>query len=161
MVETGCSRNSEAKDEAETSERVEAAARSLEALTKQYVPNVSAETAVLAGNPAEAIVAFAGSTADRIIMMPTRGYGSFRRMLLGSVAAKVLHDAMCPVWMGAHLENAIIPTEQFDLKPSLCGVSRDWETDAVLKQLGRVSDISRRGANGLHVVAPSKASCRC
>jgi nucleotide-binding universal stress UspA family protein len=36
--------------------------------------------------------------------MPTRGYGVFRRLLLGSVTAKVLHDADCPVWTGVHPE---------------------------------------------------------
>jgi nucleotide-binding universal stress UspA family protein len=37
-----------------------------------------------------------------LIMMPTRGYGPFRATLLGSVTAKVLHDAHCPVWTGVH-----------------------------------------------------------
>src|SRR5262249_9155840 len=37
-----------------------------------------------------------------LIMMPTRGFGAFRRLLLGSVTAKVLHDAQCPVWTGVH-----------------------------------------------------------
>jgi nucleotide-binding universal stress UspA family protein len=39
-----------------------------------------------------------------LIMMPTHGYGPFRSLLLGSVTSKVLHDALCPVWTGAHLE---------------------------------------------------------
>jgi nucleotide-binding universal stress UspA family protein len=34
--------------------------------------------------------------------MPTHGYGAFRRALLGSVTAKVLHDAKIPVWTAAH-----------------------------------------------------------
>ena len=38
--------------------------------------------------------------------MPTHGYGPFRRFLLGSVTAKVLHDVDCPVWTGPHLEQA-------------------------------------------------------
>ena len=38
--------------------------------------------------------------------MPTHGYGPFRRFLLGSVTAKVLHDAICPVWTGPHMESA-------------------------------------------------------
>jgi nucleotide-binding universal stress UspA family protein len=154
VVDTGGSRNSDAKDEAETSERVDRATRSLEALAKQYVPNVSAATIVLAGNPAEAIVAFAGSRENRIVVMPTHGYGSFRRMLLGSVAAKVLHDAMCPVWTGPHLENAIIPTEQFELKRILCAVSLDWETDEILKHSGELATFLGAELTALHVVAP-------
>jgi nucleotide-binding universal stress UspA family protein len=39
-----------------------------------------------------------------LIMMPTRGRGAFRAALLGSVAAKVLHDPDCPVWTAAHVE---------------------------------------------------------
>src|SRR5262249_9121997 len=41
-----------------------------------------------------------------LIVMPTHAYGPFRRFLLGSVTAKVLHDANCPVWTGPHLEQA-------------------------------------------------------
>ena len=37
-------------------------------------------------------------------MMLTHDYGPFRRFLLGSVTAKILHDAACPVWTSAHLE---------------------------------------------------------
>ena len=154
VVETGGSRNSDAREEAETRAEVDAATRSLEALAEQYVPNVSADTIVLAGNPAEAIVAFAGSSEGRVIVMPTRGYGTFRRMLLGSVTAKVLHDAMCPVWTGPHLESAIVPTEQFELKRILCAVSLDWETDEVLKHSGELATFLGAELTTLHVVAP-------
>ena len=41
-----------------------------------------------------------------LILMPTHGYGTFRRLLLGSVTAKVLHDANCPVWTGTHFADA-------------------------------------------------------
>jgi Universal stress protein family len=37
-------------------------------------------------------------------MMPTRGSGRFRAFVLGSVTAKVLNDAECPVWTDAHME---------------------------------------------------------
>jgi nucleotide-binding universal stress UspA family protein len=41
-------------------------------------------------------------------MMPTHGYGKFRRLLLGSVTAKVLHDAKCPVWTATHAEGDMV-----------------------------------------------------
>jgi nucleotide-binding universal stress UspA family protein len=151
---TGASDQVQAADEAETNERVTTAKRSLDALWKQYVPNVKTDTVVLVGDPAEAIVAFAGTSRERIVLMPTHGYGSFRRMLLGSVAAKVLHDAMCPVWTGPHLENAIIPTELFEIKRILSAVSLDWETDEVLKHSGELAKFLGADLTALHVIAP-------
>ena len=58
---------------------------------------------VLEGDPATAIVKKAHSDRADLIVMATHGYGRFRRFILGSVTAKVLHDADCPVWTGAHL----------------------------------------------------------
>ena len=56
------------------------------------------------GDPARTIVDYADSENIDLIMMPTHGYGPFRRLLLGSVTAKVLHDAKCPVWTAVHRE---------------------------------------------------------
>ena len=56
------------------------------------------------GDPASTIVEYAESEHIDLIMMPTHGYGPFRRMLLGSVTAKVLHDSRCPVWTSVHSE---------------------------------------------------------
>ena len=61
---------------------------------------------VLEGDPTQTIVEFASSENCDLIVMPTHGYGPFRRFLLGSVTAKVLHDAICPVWTGPHMERA-------------------------------------------------------
>jgi nucleotide-binding universal stress UspA family protein len=57
------------------------------------------------GDPADVITEFAHTQGVDLIMMPTHGYGPFRSLLLGSVTAKVLHDAQCPVWTGAHMED--------------------------------------------------------
>ena len=48
------------------------------------------------GEPAREIVDFAAANQVDLVMMPTHGYGPFRQLLLGSVAAKVLHDAHVP-----------------------------------------------------------------
>jgi nucleotide-binding universal stress UspA family protein len=62
------------------------------------------------GDPAIEIVQFAKREQVSIVAMPTRGVGVFRRMLLGSVTAKVLHDAPCPVWTSSHTEHATEPS---------------------------------------------------
>ena len=58
------------------------------------------------GDAARSIVRFADENSVDLITMPTHGYGIFRRFVLGSVTAKVLHDAHCPVWTGVHMERA-------------------------------------------------------
>jgi nucleotide-binding universal stress UspA family protein len=54
------------------------------------------------GEPAQAIVDHVENFDVDLIMMPTHGHGLFRGLLLGSVAAKVLHDTTCAVWTAAH-----------------------------------------------------------
>ena len=58
---------------------------------------------LLEGDPATTIVEYAHREHTGLIVMPTHGYGPFRRYILGSNTAKVLHDADCPVWTGTHL----------------------------------------------------------
>jgi nucleotide-binding universal stress UspA family protein len=67
---------------------------------------INVRRVVLEGDPASSIVDFAHNEHCDLIVMPTHGYGPFRRFILGSNTAKVLHDADCPVWTGVHLEDA-------------------------------------------------------
>jgi nucleotide-binding universal stress UspA family protein len=69
-------------------------------------PAAAVRRVVLEGDPTQTIVEFASTEHCDLIVMPTHGYGPFRRFLLGSVTAKVLHDAICPVWTGPHMERA-------------------------------------------------------
>lgn len=73
------------------------------------------------GDPAATITQFARSEGVDLIMMPTRGNGPFRSLLLGSVASKVLHDAECPVWTAAHTEHGEI-TSGAGCKNVLCAL---------------------------------------
>jgi nucleotide-binding universal stress UspA family protein len=66
------------------------------------LPKVDLSSSVEIGDPASAIVAYAEGNGVDLIAMPTHGYGTFRRLLLGSVTAKVLHDAKVAVWTTAH-----------------------------------------------------------
>lgn len=81
---------------------------------------------------AEEIDNYAREHSTDLIMMPTRGFGPFRRFLLGSVTAKVLHDAECPVWTGAHVAQG--PSAEW-LQPStvLCAVDTTPEDARTLK----------------------------
>jgi nucleotide-binding universal stress UspA family protein len=60
--------------------------------------------ALLQGDAGKEIIEFAHEHKIDLIMMPTHGYGPFRRLLLGSVALQVLGEAQCAVWTDAHTE---------------------------------------------------------
>ncbi len=61
---------------------------------------------VLVGNCALQICRFAEADEADLIVVSTRGYGVFRRLLLGSTTGKLLHDAKCPILTGKHLETS-------------------------------------------------------
>ena len=76
----------------------------LDCFLREELKGIRVRTEIYDGDPAMAITEFAREESCDLIVMPTHGYGPFRRFLLGSVTAKVLHDACCPVLTGPHLE---------------------------------------------------------
>ena len=90
--------------------RTEQAEQNLSAFMAQEFPSPQTERILREGDPARTIVSVAHESGAGLIVLPTHGYGPFRRFILGSVTAKVLHDADCPVCTGIHLEAP--PTHQ-------------------------------------------------
>lgn len=78
------------------------------AFVKQFA-GLTVERVAEIGDPAESITRYAHTQGADLIMMPTHGYGPFRSLLLGSVTAKVLHDAQVPVWTATHIEEQPAP----------------------------------------------------
>ena len=87
----------------DTEELIQERQQTLDAYLRSDLRNVKyVERVVERGDPAGKITDYARQEGVDLIMMPTHGYGPFRRFLLGSVTAKVLHDAACPVWTDVH-----------------------------------------------------------
>ncbi len=78
----------------------------LEAFGEAELEHVAVRREFREGDPAQTIVQVANEEESDLILMPTHGFGPLRRSLLGSVTAKVLHDANRPVWTSAHPEDA-------------------------------------------------------
>jgi len=81
----------------------------VEAFLGPAVKDARYEIAICHGDPADVIVQVARETSPSMIVMPTHAHGRFRRFLLGSVTAKVLHDLDYPVLTGVHQETAPSP----------------------------------------------------
>jgi len=93
----------------------------LDRFVAAHLAGFNVQCVVLEGDPAARIVEFAHDSAAGLIVMPTHGYGPFRRFLLGSNTAKVLHDADCPVWTGVHLLE-LSPAASVPFRNILCAI---------------------------------------
>ena len=100
--------------------RAQQVARELDAFLAGDLAGLNVSRVVLHGDPAQQIVQFAHENHVDLIVMPTHGYGPFRRFILGSNTAKVLHDSDCPIWTGIHLQEA--HPEAKPLQNVLCAV---------------------------------------
>jgi nucleotide-binding universal stress UspA family protein len=69
----------------------------LEFAQKAGVNQQRSRVLIRVGWPADEIVRHAGAGSDRLIVIGTHGAQGFRRMVLGSVAEKVVRNALCPV----------------------------------------------------------------
>ena len=101
--------------------RVAQARERLETFLTPELAGARVSRVLLEGDPARCIVSFAHDQQAGLIAMPTHGYGPFRRFILGSVTAKVLHDADCPVLTGVHLEGTP-ELESIAFRTILCAV---------------------------------------
>ncbi len=94
---------------------------------------------LLEGDAAHKIVQYAAENAADLIMMPTHGFGTFRRFLLGSVTSKILHDAQCPVWTGVHMEEAP-PLEAIHCRNVVCAVDLGPHSDAPILWAAKLTE---------------------
>ena len=96
----------------------------IDAFVSSRLAGAPHEVLIREGEPADVIVQVAGELGIDLILMPTHAHGRFRRFLLGSVTAKVLHDANCPVLTGVHQED--LPASRLaDFRSLVCAVDAD------------------------------------
>lgn len=117
---------------------------------KMYLKDCTVKTLFREGEPATEIIRAANEEHADLIMLPTAGYGPFRRFLLGSVAARVLSDSHIPVITAAHIE---VPSgEAENIKSIVVAVDLDARA-AKLIEAG--DSIAKAFGAELHVVHAS------
>ncbi len=109
-------------------------------------------TMVEHGEAARKIVECSAAERADLIMMPTQGLGIYRRFIIGSSVAKVLHDADCPVWTGVHLEDAP-PLEKVHTERVLCAVDLKRPSARVLEWASQLAKEYQAELTLLHVTA--------
>lgn len=89
-----------------------------------------------------------------LVMLPTHGAGVFRRLLLGSVAAKILHDLKCAVWtfVPGHTKDF---SEDSPIRSIVCALTGRAEDDAAIaRQAGELARDFEARLTLVHVVEP-------
>ena len=99
---------------------VQRAQKDLDQALRSELDGIAVTRVLLRGRPAHEIVTTARERNVDLIAMSTHDYGAFYPLLPGSVTAKVLHETDCPVWTGAHVEEA--PAREFSIRRVLCSV---------------------------------------
>lgn len=95
-------------------------------------PGRHVESITELGEPGSIIHKVAEQQEADLIMLATHGYGPVRRLLLGSVTAKVLHDAVTVVWTG--VGSALthhVPSIPY--RSLVCALDESAEAEVVLK----------------------------
>ena len=110
---------------------------------------------VVEGDAAQVICQYAKEHAVDLIMMPTHGYGIFRSLLLGSVTAKVLHDAEYPVWTDVHVEEA--PPPSADVANLMCAVDLSESSVRTMRFAGRLAQDSNAKLWLIHAIPGAEA----
>lgn len=109
-------------------------------------------TRVLAlGDPAQTIVEYARCHKMDMIVSETRGTGVFRRLILGSVTAKVLHDAPCPVLTGVHAEE-MRTDEKWEVGHILCAIDPACGDEAAIDWAVRLSEAFGSRMSVVHAI---------
>ena len=103
---------------------------SLQAFADQEFGSAAAQRVIEEGDAAEVIAGYAQKQKIDLIMMPTHGFGPLRRFFLGSVTAKVLHDAQCQVWTSVHTD---VPSPPSEYRTILCALD-SGESSVLLMQ---------------------------
>lgn len=113
---------------------------------KLNVPENRIQRILAEGGPAWNITNWASEHGVDLIMMGTRGLGKIRGLLLGSVAAKVIHDATCPVWTNAMLRSK--PHKPGDFRTVICAIDT---TDEAVPLLRFADSLARELGAKVHI----------
>jgi nucleotide-binding universal stress UspA family protein len=104
---------------------------------------------LVAGDAATQIAEVARKNGIDFIIMPTHA-GTFRRMLLGSTAAKVLNDTDCPVLTSKHAET--IAPRPLEHREWLCAIGFDENSERVLRFCHQAAAEVRGNLTVIHAI---------
>jgi nucleotide-binding universal stress UspA family protein len=101
----------------------------LQRFSQSHFSGMNCSARIEDGDPAMVIEWVAKCEKADLIMMPTRGLGKFRHLLLGSVTSKILHDTSFPLWTSVH-KPELASALPLGCRSILCAVGLNQGDDA-------------------------------
>jgi nucleotide-binding universal stress UspA family protein len=124
--------------------------------TKAFVetanPGITTEAVVREGNTATEILEQAASMKADLLVIGTHGRSGFERLLLGSVAEKVLRKASCPVMTVPRRHPEAVPAGPVLYKRILCPIDFSDSSLSALKYAVSMAQEADGQLTALHVV---------
>jgi nucleotide-binding universal stress UspA family protein len=134
-------------------EVIDAEGDELEKFGADQLHDIKLQHVLYIGDPVEQIAGFLKSEKIDLIAMPTHGRGEFRRFLIGSVTAKVLHDVDCPVLTGVHMKE--LPAATFGTYSNvLCAIDLGPQSQDVIKCAAQLAADFHAQLSVVHAVPP-------
>ncbi|MBV8653256.1 MAG: universal stress protein [Alphaproteobacteria bacterium] len=118
---------------------IEQESKKLDDFAREETAGMPVRRLIYEGLAESQIVETAKAEQVDLIAMSTHGLGVFRRLLLGSVTAKVLDDVNCPVLTSAHVEkmqNAYSPA----ISSIVCGIDLEITHPEPLQWAARLAN---------------------
>jgi nucleotide-binding universal stress UspA family protein len=125
--------------------------KDLETFAASELRGLPVRRLVYEGDPETQIGAFAQAENVNLVIIPTHGRGVLRRYLIGSVAAKVLHDVCCPVLTGVHMET-LKPTESVKVSNIVCAIDLGPRSGDVLASASQLASDFEARLSLVHVI---------
>ena len=104
----------------------------LNAFAAEHFAGFDTEVLVHSGHAIAVIEDVVRRTGTDLIMIPTHGRGLFRRLLLGSVTSRLIHDLSCSVWTGCHLDPDSVKAHT-TCKKVMCAIEPGMESQHIVK----------------------------
>jgi nucleotide-binding universal stress UspA family protein len=127
----------------------------LAAFATPELAGLSVRRLVYEGIPEMQIVDIAKSEDVQLVIMPTHGYGIFRRFLIGSVTAKVLDDSPAAVLTGIHMEKHLHDGKE-EFPTIACAIDLEATSAPTLLSAARLATDFGAKLGVIHVAPPER-----
>ncbi len=122
----------------------------LAALGDRIRVNGHPQTVLAEGDPVAQVISSVRNHEIGLLVIATHGLGSFRRFLLGSLTAKLLHDLEIPVLTGVHLEHPVAFHDAYQRIGCAVGMRNEEHSAAVLRWAADLADQLSAGLTVIH-----------